>query len=84
MNGQNLLDLSVHCVEDDAGVREAIAVFLKRRVASLITATNGEEGTEKFHKDRPDRIVMDIQMPVMNGLKMARLMLDEYRGSSSS
>jgi YesN/AraC family two-component response regulator len=80
MNGQNLLDLSVLYVEDDAAARDEIAVFLKRRVAKLITATNGEEGLEKFRGDRPDLVVTDIQMPVMSGLKMARMMRDEYRG----
>ena len=80
MNGQNLMELSVLYVEDDAAAREEIAVFLKRRVARLVTAANGEEGLAMFRRNRPDLVVTDIQMPVMNGLKMARAMREEYRG----
>jgi YesN/AraC family two-component response regulator len=80
MNGQNLLDLSVLYVEDDVSAREEIELFLKRRVAKLVTAENGEEGLARFREDRPELVVTDIQMPVMNGLKMARLMREMYRG----
>jgi phosphoserine phosphatase RsbU/P len=80
MNDKGLLDLSVLYVEDDASTREEIAVFLKRRVKRLVTAANGAEGLEKFRGDRPDLVVTDIQMPVMNGLKMVRAMRAEYRG----
>jgi len=80
MNGQNLLDLSVLYVEDEAAPREEIAVFLKRRIKKLVTATNGEEGLARFHEERPDLVVTDIRLPVMDGLKMARTMRNEYRG----
>ncbi|HEY6011163.1 MAG TPA: response regulator [Nitrospirota bacterium] len=80
MNGQNPLDLSVLYVEDDASARDEIAVFLKRRVTKLVTAENGEEGLARFRENRPDLVVTDILMPVMNGLKMARLMREMHRG----
>jgi len=80
MNGQNLFDLSVLYVEDDAAAREEISIFLKRRVKKLVTAMNGEEGLLLFREERPDLVVTDIQMPVMNGLKMVRAMREEYRG----
>jgi YesN/AraC family two-component response regulator len=80
MNGQNLLDLSVLYVEDEAAPREEISLFLKRRIKKLITATNGEEGLTRFREDRPDLVVTDIRMPVMDGLKMVRAMRDEYKG----
>jgi len=80
MNEQNLLDLSVLYVEDEDAPREMITRFLKRRVKTVVTATNGEEGLARFREERPDLVVTDIRMPVMDGLKMARLMRDEYRG----
>jgi DNA-binding response OmpR family regulator len=66
-------------VEDDTAVRNEIAIFLKRRVAKLVTVMNGEEELEKFRGDWPDLVVTDIQMLVMSRLKTARLMRDEYR-----
>ena len=80
MNGQNLLDLSVLYVEDETAPREMIARFLERRVKKHVTATNGEEGLARFREDRPDLVLTDIRMPVMDGLKMARVMRDEYKG----
>ncbi len=80
MNGRNLMDLSVLYVEDEPASREEVALFLKRRTKKLVTASNGEEGLARFHEERPDLVVTDIRMPVMDGLKMARLMRDEYKG----
>lgn len=80
MNDQNLLDLSVLYVEDEAAPREEIVNFLKRRIKKIVTAVNGEEGLARFRENRPDLVVTDIRMPVMDGLKMVRLMRDEYKG----
>lgn len=41
--------------------------------AELIHAENGEIAVEKFKKDRPDLILMDIQMPVMSGLEATEI-----------
>lgn len=39
-------------------------------------AANGREGIEKAKTLRPDLIVMDVSMPVMNGLEAARVIHD--------
>lgn len=67
---EELQKLSVLYVEDDEGIREEVAHFLERRVARLATAANGEEGLKAFQTDRPDIVLTDIQMPVMDGLTM--------------
>jgi CheY-like chemotaxis protein len=36
----------------------------------VITATNGEEGLQTAEKERPDMILLDTNMPVMNGQEM--------------
>ena len=35
-------------------------------------AVNGEEGLESFRQDRPDCVVMDLLMPVMDGQELLR------------
>lgn len=65
-----LSDIRLLYVEDDEDISEEISFFLKRRVAELHVAKDGQEGMELFAKYRPDIVVTDIQMPKMNGLEM--------------
>jgi len=69
---QSCEHISVLYVEDDAITRHNISIMLKRSVSQLYTAANGQEGLELFQIHRPDIVVTDIAMPVMNGLDMAR------------
>ncbi len=66
-----LKTLTVLYVEDDLDTREQFSEFLRRPVGTLITATNGVEGLEAFQKHRPDIVVTDVLMPLMDGLTMA-------------
>lgn len=67
-----LRTLTVLYVEDDADVRQQLAQFLRRRVGTLVTATNGAEGLEAFKNNFVQMVVTDILMPEMDGLAMAR------------
>lgn len=42
-------------------------------------AGNGQEGVEVVLRERPDLVIMDIKMPVMNGIEAARRILESYR-----
>lgn len=59
-------------VEDDA----ILCVQLQRMVGKLVaearTAANGAEGLRIWHAWRPDLVITDIMMPVMDGLEMSR------------
>jgi CheY-like chemotaxis protein len=63
-------NLTVLYVEDEEEVRENITMALKRRVGTVITAVNGQEGLEMYKAHHPDMIITDLEMPVMNGLVM--------------
>ena len=60
-------DISVLYVEDDEFIREELSYTLERKVSKLFVAKNGEEGFELYKKEKPDLILMDIQMPYKNG-----------------
>lgn len=44
--------------------------------ATVDQATNGEEGVAKYKEGHPDLVMMDIQMPVMNGYQASRAIRD--------
>lgn len=67
-----LKDLSIMHVEDDNSVRESLMRFLKRRFNTIYTARDGAEGLEIYKDKKPDIIITDIQMPVMDGIEMSR------------
>lgn len=60
-------------VEDEAETRELIAEALKAYYPGLklLTAANGAEGLQLFLEARPQLVLTDIRMPVMDGLQMA-------------
>jgi PAS domain S-box-containing protein len=68
-----LKKLSLLYVEDDDNTREELEYFLQNKVKNLYVAKNGQEGFDLFEKHQPDLIITDIQMPVMTGTKMIKL-----------
>lgn len=65
-------DISLLYVEDEKVTREQISRILQRVVTELHVAENGEEGLALYLEKRPDIVLTDIMMPVMDGLEMAR------------
>lgn len=61
-------------VEDDANLCYIIRGGLEDMIGGyeVITASNGEEGLKMWNEQRPDIIVSDIEMPVMDGYEMVR------------
>lgn len=76
MNNSNELDylkkLSILYVEDDESIRALLCkFFLKRHGIELIPAVNGAEGLTLFKLHKPDVVITDISMPIMDGLTMS-------------
>ena len=54
-------------VDDDPKSLEVVCVFLKHFGATVHTAENGQKGLEQVQALKPDFIMTDISMPVMDG-----------------
>jgi CheY-like chemotaxis protein len=56
-------------VDDDANLREIIKAKLEAAGFVVIEAKDGEDGVNKTKSEKPDLILMDVQMPKMNGIE---------------
>lgn len=57
-------------VEDELGIRETVKIFLKSQNYEVIEAENGKEGLEALKHNDIHLAIVDIMMPVMDGLTM--------------
>ena len=66
--------IRVLCVDDHRLMREGIVriVSLQPDIAVVAEARNGQEAVQQFEQHRPDVTLMDLQLPVMNGLQAIR------------
>lgn len=69
---KNSLNLKALVVEDDLSNSYLISKFLKRMGCSIKTAENGQQAVEANLKEQFDLIVMDVAMPVMNGIEATK------------
>lgn len=61
-------------VEDDRSIRDLVTLVLRQKFPklSLLLAENGQEGLALYDQARPEIVLTDIRMPVMDGIRMAR------------
>ncbi|SCM66704.1 putative signal transduction histidine kinase [Donghicola eburneus] len=70
-------DLSVMIVDDEPINRKVLTLLLKKNGNAVWTAENGQEAVELAIKHRPDLVIMDLNMPVMDGISATREILSQ-------
>lgn len=58
--------------EDDATIREGICAYLSEFGYEIIEACDGREALSKFESNKIDLMILDIQIPFINGLDVLR------------
>jgi len=64
--------LTLLYAEDDKETRENYAFVLKQYFSEVYTAEDGKEALEIYKKIKPDILLLDISMPLINGLDVAK------------
>jgi PAS domain S-box-containing protein len=64
--------LTALCVEDDNAIRLLTKMLLLKKVQNVVLAEDGREGLELFHEHKPDFVISDVAMPIMDGMELAR------------
>lgn len=67
---------TVLIAEDDADNRELLKVMLEIWNFRVIVATDGREALQLAEKVRPDLILMDVKMPLLDGIETTRRIRD--------
>lgn len=49
-----------------------LKTMLTRTNVRILTATNGQEALDTIRKQKPDLVLLDIQMPLMNGMEVLK------------
>ena len=60
-------------VEDEANIRLLYKEELQDLGYEVIQASNGKEAVEKFDLHQPDLIILDIQLPVLDGIETMKI-----------
>jgi CheY-like chemotaxis protein len=69
-------------IDDDAGVRGVLKTMLERAGYEVSVSESGAEGLQQAHLKRPDLVLLDIEMPGMNGFDVCSLMKTDTAVSS--
>jgi CheY-like chemotaxis protein len=58
--------------DDEADIRKLVSFTLRRRGHTVLEATTGTEAYELIAAERPDLAILDVMMPGMSGVEVAR------------
>ncbi len=73
-----MAEFNVLIVEDSPTMRQLISFALKRiRGLRIVEANDGVDGLKKLSSDKFDLILTDINMPIMDGLKLVSLVRND-------
>lgn len=68
---------SILIVHDDWGIRDFLSRFLKRQGYAIHLGEEGVEGLRMTQLLRPDLLILDVLLPGMDGLTLARMVRND-------
>lgn len=66
--------MKVLIVDDSPTIRTALRGLVEKMGHSVIEVEDGREALQSYRRDRPDLVLIDVMMPVMDGYEAARQM----------
>ena len=64
--------VSVLIVEDDRNIAELLQMYLEKEGYAVTVAADGGQGLAKYRAIKPDLVLLDVMMPVMDGWSVCR------------
>ena len=69
--------VSVLIVEDDKNIQSLLQMYLEKEGYAVTVADDGGAGMIKFHASKPDLVLLDVMMPVMDGWSVCKMIRAE-------
>ncbi len=64
-------------VDDEYSIAEVLEAALADAGHEVVTAANGRQGLERLRERRPDLVLLDLMMPIMDGAAMLKAMRED-------
>ena len=77
--GTFLMAVTVLVVEDDRNIADLLKMYLEKEGYAVAWAADGGQGLEKFRAIKPDLVLLDVMMPVMDGWSVCRAIRAESK-----
>ena len=71
--------ISVLIVEDDKNIQSLLQMYLEKEGYAVTVADDGSQGLTKFRAIKPDLVLLDVMMPVMDGWTVCKMIRAEYQ-----
>jgi DNA-binding response OmpR family regulator len=59
-------------VDDEPSISEVVSIYLKRAGYQVVVAQDGQEALDKLAESAPDLVVLDLMLPKLDGMEIAR------------
>jgi CheY-like chemotaxis protein len=76
-SSRGTMNKTILVVDDSAMICHVVGQILKESGYTVVTAKNGREGYELAQKHDPRLIIMDVEMPVMDGIQATAMIKSE-------
>ncbi len=64
--------MKILIIEDEANIAQLIRLYLEQANFEVLTASDGAAGLELHARERPDLVILDLMLPVMDGMEVCR------------
>ncbi|HLD04009.1 MAG TPA: response regulator transcription factor [Candidatus Dojkabacteria bacterium] len=71
--------MKILIVEDEDAIREVEKTYLLRAGYDCVTAVNGKSALDKFYKQKFDLVLLDINLPIIDGIEVCRRIRNNSR-----
>ncbi len=76
------MDGKILIVEDEEGIRNSLGEYFIRQGFKTFLAENGTMALEKVREEKPDIVILDFQLPVLDGLEVCKKIRQETNQST--